>query len=204
MPHKTFAQQLGRVLARIRESASLLWRLEARLKGVDIQGRIVLVGRPLISMAKNSRLVLGDGVRICSAVRANDLANAQPCVLRTLAPGAELILGPRVGISSTVLCAGLRIEVGEGTIMGAGAMIVDNDFHIPVGDWDWGTDRRANARPVKIGRGVFVGARAVILKGVNIGDRAIVGAAAVVTKDVPPGHIAVGNPARVLTPKEAA
>ena len=60
------------------------------------------------------------------------------------------------------------------------------------------------ARPIKIGRGVFVGARAIILKGVTVGDRAVIGAAAVVTKDVPPHHIAVGNPARVLNREEAS
>lgn len=198
MPDVTFAQRLGRLIGRMRESVSLLWRLEARLKGVEFQGRVVLVGRPIISVAKNSRLVLGDGVRINSAVRANDLGNAQPCVLRTLCPGAELILGQRVAISGTVLCAGLRIEIGEGTIIGSGAMVIDNDFHAPRGQWDWGDDYLGSARPVRIGRGVFVGARAVILKGVTIGDRAVIGAASVVTSDVPAGSVAAGNPARVL------
>ena len=55
-----------------------------------------------------------------------------------------------------------------------------------------------NPQPVVIGRGVFIGARAIILKGVTIGDRAIVGAGAVVARDVPARHIAVGNPARVI------
>ena len=49
-----------------------------------------------------------------------------------------------------------------------------------------------------IGRGVFVGAHAIILKGVTIGDRAVVGAGAVVTQDVPARQLAVGNPARIL------
>lgn len=49
-----------------------------------------------------------------------------------------------------------------------------------------------------IGSDVWVGANAVILKGVTIGDGAIIGASAVVTKDVPPYAIVVGNPARVL------
>jgi acetyltransferase-like isoleucine patch superfamily enzyme len=45
---------------------------------------------------------------------------------------------------------------------------------------------------------VFIGARAIVLKGVTIGDRAVVGAGAVVTKPVPPRHFAVGNPARIV------
>src|SRR5204862_3063149 len=96
-------------------------------------------------------------------------------------------------------------EVGEGTIFGSGGMVVDNDFHVPEGEWGWSNVESVCgpiARPVKIGRGVFVGARAIILKGVTIGDRAVIGAGAVVTKDVPARHLAVGNPARVVTQEQ--
>jgi acetyltransferase-like isoleucine patch superfamily enzyme len=158
----------------------------------------------MISVAPRSRLVLGDGVCLASATRANPLACFQPCVLRTLAPDAELILGPKVGISGTVLCAGLRIIIGEGSIFGSGAMVIDNDFHSPEGQWGWKVEYRANARPIVIGRGCFIGARAIIMKGVTLGDRVIVGAGSIVTRDVPDGHIAVGNPARIIAPKHAS
>jgi len=49
-----------------------------------------------------------------------------------------------------------------------------------------------------IGNDVWIGANAVIMKGVNIADGVIVGASAVVTKDIPAYAIVVGNPARVL------
>ena len=150
----------------------------------------------MISRVRNSRIVLGDGVQINSAVRSNPLGCPQPCALRTLAPGAQLILGPEVGLSGVALCAGVAIEIGEGSILGSAALVLDNDFHSAAGQWSWRPDYRTGARPIKIGRGVFVGARAIILKGVTIGDRAIIGGGAVVTKDVPPFHCAVGNPAR--------
>ena len=53
-------------------------------------------------------------------------------------------------------------------------------------------------RPVTIGDDVWIGANALILKGVSIGDRAIVGAGAVVTKDVAADVVVAGNPARVV------
>ncbi len=53
-------------------------------------------------------------------------------------------------------------------------------------------------RAPRLGRGVSVGAGAVILGGVTLGDGASVGANAVVLKDVPAGATAVGVPARVL------
>ena len=187
------------MFAKLRRAPSPLWHLEARLKGVEFLGKAEFLGRPLISVARGSRIVLGDGVRVWSSVRSNPLGCSHPCILRAMASGAELVLGRGVGLSGAVLCAAASIKIGEGTVLGAGAMIIDNDFHVPVGDWDWGGET-ANPRPITIGRGVFIGTRAIILKGVTIGDRAIVGAGAVVTKDVPANHLAVGNPARVFLP----
>lgn len=51
--------------------------------------------------------------------------------------------------------------------------------------------------PLVIGRGVFIGARAIILEGCSfIGQGAIIGAGAVVAKDIPAGEVWAGNPAR--------
>src|SRR5262249_20791562 len=110
--------------------------------------------------------------------------------------------GPGVGLSGAVLCAGNSIEIGTQTILGAGAMVLDNDFHMPVGEFDWRGEYVANSRPIKIGCGVFLRAPARFLKGGGIGDRAIIGAGAVVTADVPARHMAVGNPARILEPRQ--
>ncbi len=53
------------------------------------------------------------------------------------------------------------------------------------------------AAPV-LGKGVDVGAGAVILGRVTLGDGAVVGANAVVLCDVPAGALAVGVPARIV------
>ena len=55
---------------------------------------------------------------------------------------------------------------------------------------------RLNEAPT-LGRGVDVGAGAVILGGIRIGDHASIGANAVVLQDVPPGAVAVGVPAAI-------
>jgi maltose O-acetyltransferase len=51
---------------------------------------------------------------------------------------------------------------------------------------------------VTIGCRTYIGARAIILPGVNIGDDVIIGAGSVVTHDIPNNSVAVGNPARVI------
>lgn len=204
MSRHTLAESAGVVLNGLRRSVSQIWKWEARLRGVTVAGRLDLAGRPIFSVARGSELFLGEGVSLFSALRANPLACAHPCVLRTLAPGAELRLERAVGLSGTVLCAGRSIRVGEGTIFGSGALVMDNDFHQRGPDWGWTFDCVTGAKPVVIGRGVFVGARAIILKGVTIGDRAVIGAGAVVVQDVPAGMVAAGNPARVLGPAGGA
>jgi maltose O-acetyltransferase len=58
------------------------------------------------------------------------------------------------------------------------------------------------AQSVNIGRNVWIGANAVVLKGVNIGDNAVIGAGSIVTHDVPKDEIWVGNPARYLRKRD--
>lgn len=52
--------------------------------------------------------------------------------------------------------------------------------------------------PVRIGRGAWIAAGAMVLQGVTVGDDAVVAAGAVVTKDVPPRTLVAGIPARIV------
>lgn len=56
----------------------------------------------------------------------------------------------------------------------------------------------------KLGKGVRVGAGAMILGGITIGDGAKVGPNAVVMRDIPPGATAFAAPARLIYPPEEA
>jgi acetyltransferase-like isoleucine patch superfamily enzyme len=54
------------------------------------------------------------------------------------------------------------------------------------------------ARPVRLGRNVWIGFEACVLPGVTIGEGSVVGARSVVTEDVPPYTLVAGNPARAV------
>jgi len=191
-----------RALNRVRRGLiNSIWRTEAKLRGLELGAGIVFNGRPYLYRMAGSHIVIGANVCLNSCLRSNPIGVARPVSLRTMSSSAEIILGPGVGLSGVSICAAQRVEIGEGTFVGADAIIFDNDFHAPKGEWQWGGFTPENPRPVKIGRGVFIGARAIILKGVTIGDRAVIGAGAVVTKDVPAQATAVGNPARTIAMK---
>ncbi|MBW9055972.1 acyltransferase [Rhizobium mesosinicum] len=53
-------------------------------------------------------------------------------------------------------------------------------------------------RNTKIGKHCFIGARSIILPGVEIGDECVIGSGSVVTKNIPSRCIAAGNPATVI------
>ncbi|MFK3690898.1 acyltransferase [Agrobacterium tumefaciens] len=104
--------------------------------------------------------------------------------------GARLIIGSGFANRHTWISCGSNIKIGEEVFIADQVIIRDWDGHRLMG--------RPAAAPIIIGNHVWIGMRAIILKGVTIGDGAVVGAGAVVTKDVPAGTIVAGNPAVVV------
>jgi len=92
--------------------------------------------------------------------------------------------------SDVTIRAQHTITIGRWVIIGPEAFISNGDHSLK--------DLSPSASPIRIGDGVYVGARAMILGGVTIGDHAVVGAGAVVVRDVPPGGICVGIPGKVV------
>ena len=177
---------------------SPLWAFYLRMRGVKVGRHFTCIGRPGINIKRGTKIQLGNRVTLCNSGMANPVAEYGRCRLATVAKDAEIILHDNVGLSSCLICAATRVEIGEGTIIGGGAMILDTDFHEPLPKGGWGSDAKSVSRPVVIGKRCFIGARVIILKGVTIGDDAIVGAGAVVTRNVAVNTTVAGNPAKLL------
>jgi maltose O-acetyltransferase len=83
------------------------------------------------------------------------------------------------------------IRIGEGTRFSLGNILITSTHdHVK---WS-----RVVARPITIGKNVWVTTRCTILSGVTIGDNSIIGAGSIVTKDIPSNVFAAGNPCRVI------
>ena len=85
------------------------------------------------------------------------------------------------------------ITIDEGALIGHGVVLATLDH-------DFAPEKRQQLHPapIHIGKRVWIGANAVVTKGVTIGDNAVVAAGAVVTQDVPADTIVGGVPAKVI------
>lgn len=105
-------------------------------------------------------------------------------------PHSKLVLGNGFCNSNVKIRCSEKILIGNNVFISHDVTIMDSDAH-------YITDRSQKTKPVYIGNHVWIGSRAMILKGVHIGDGAIVAAGSVVVNDVPPHSLVAGVPAVV-------
>ncbi|KHK59032.1 acetyltransferase [Ralstonia sp. A12] len=106
-----------------------------------------------------------------------------------------------------------QLSMGNGAFLNTGANIL-NSAMVTIGDGAHigptvqfcttyhhsdpdlrASDPSAYAKPITIGKNVWIGAGAILLPGVTIGDDALVAAGSVVTCDVAPRTVVAGSPA---------
>ncbi len=156
------------------------------LRGATQLGKKVRVwGRP--SVQARGALVVRDRVRLVSTIATTELVAG---------PGGTLELGESAFINyGCSIAANLLVRIGPMCSLGTHVIIMDNDFHQIDPER---RNERPESRPIILEENVWVGARAIILRGVTIGAGSVIAAGSVVTRDVPPRVVAAGMPARVI------
>ena len=90
-----------------------------------------------------------------------------------------------------------KIEIGNNCLIADSVHFYDHDHRYD--DMDKLIRGQGYRRsPIIVGSNVWIGARAIILKGVKIGSGAVIAAGSIVTHDVPENAVAGGVPAKVL------
>jgi acetyltransferase-like isoleucine patch superfamily enzyme len=144
-------------------------------RDVQIRGRIRL--------RRGVTVEIGDRCRLNKLVRF-----AGPGRVRI---GADCLLnGSWIGCWTTV-------EVGDGSLL-SDCELVDNTFHNLDPARRHAPPSPATRAPITVGANVWVGAGALVMKGVTIGQDAVVGAACVVRSDVPARVVVIGNPQQIV------
>jgi len=107
--------------------------------------------------------------------------------------GGEIIFGENCFCNTNVSITSMsKVSIGNNVKIANNVVIIDHDH-----------DYRNNnvgytSAAVTIGDNVWIGANAVILKGVTIGQNVVVAAGSVVNKDIPAFCVVAGVPARVI------
>jgi acetyltransferase-like isoleucine patch superfamily enzyme len=106
--------------------------------------------------------------------------------------GATLVIGKGTYLNRNVhIVVAESVSIGCDVKVGWDVVIMDTDLHGHSG-------QPARPKPVVIEDEVWIGCRALILKGVRIGKGAIIAAGAIVTKDVPPLAVVAGPSAEII------
>lgn len=168
-----------------------------------------------------STLVIEPGARLTGSARIynmgpfdTDITIAAGSIVRgelvRFAHGGRIVIGQHCYVGEgTRIWSGSSITIGDHVLIAHGVSIFDNLTH-PIAWLERRKHFRAIAtvghpttidlgdRPLLIENDVWIGAHALVLRGVTIGARSIVAAGAVVTRNVPADTLVAGNPAKVI------
>ncbi|NLI08488.1 MAG: acyltransferase [Thermotogaceae bacterium] len=120
------------------------------------------------------------------------------CEIQARFKESLIIIGENVASNNGLLIISAeRIEIGNDCLIGKDVQMIDFDAH------GLAPSERRNSigkvKPIVIGRNVWIGNNAIILKGTEIGDNSVIGAGAVITGGKFPSNVVIaGNPARIL------
>lgn len=158
---------------------------------VNCSGKIIINGKIIIK--NKGKIIIGDNVLINNNSEFNPVGMPHATILCTQNDSSLIEIGNNVGISGASIVAATSVKIGNNVLIGGGVGIWDTDFH-PLNPEQRKIHRTKGAKtsPVVIEDDVFIGARAIILKGVTIGKGAIIGAGAIISKNVPAGTSVVG------------
>lgn len=118
----------------------------------------------------------------------------------TVSIGRDVYIGRDCVIQSTHG----RIVIGDHVMFGPGVHIHGGNHvtdHVGVFMKEVDAKRVGEDGMVVIEDDFWIGACAIILKGVTVGEGSVIGAGAVVTRDIPPYSVYTGAPAERLRPR---
>ena len=155
---------------------------------ICLNAKFVMGGRRVIGSPNVTKLQMDKWTTL--EVNGNFAMNENTNIWITHS-GKLILNGGFINEGVTITCA-KRVTIGKNAHIAREAVIRDYDGHY-LEDVAYRT-----AKPVFIGDNVWIGYRAMILKGVTIGDNSVIAANSVVTKDVPSNCIVAGNPATII------
>lgn len=152
---------------------------------VDIGTNCLLTNTNIQLHGNDSKIIIEDNVRFMG-----------PCQI-IMGGNSTLIIKNNAGIRCVEFNLDqAKIEVGELSMFSYGIVLRNHDSH-KILDSNTGTVINP-PKDIVLGRHVWIGQNATILKGSHIGENSVIGFGSVVTKSCRPGSVVVGCPAQVV------
>ena len=130
--------------------------------------------------------------RLPNAVVIGDHSGVYNGTFFDLGPQGNVEIGDYCSIVGAIFSSNARIKICDYVFIAHEVTIADSAFATPE------HQTQSRSADLSISNNVWIGARSIILGGVQIGEGAIIGAASLVDFDVPPETLVAGNPARVV------
>jgi acetyltransferase-like isoleucine patch superfamily enzyme len=179
-----------------------IFRLKASLlykKRLILEGEISLKKMPIIEIHKQSKIILGNNVRLNSRNATYHINMHAPVKLMADRPGAIIKIGENTRIHGTCIHAYKKISIGKNCLIAANTQIFDGSGHdLSFDDVDNRIHTTGGYKEVTIEDSVWLGANVIVMPGVKIGRGSVIAAGSVVVQDIPAMCIAGGNPAKII------
>ena len=155
---------------------------------VNVKGKLIIGNKENSKSKMETRVSLNENAEL--NVNGNFLVGSGSDIRVFKNAKLEIESGYINGYSQ-IVCA-KKIKIGKDVAIAREVVIRDTDAH------DILYEGYKKEKEVNIGNHVWIGAKAMIMKGVTVGDGAIIAAGAVITKDVPARSLVAGVPAKVI------
>ncbi len=153
---------------------------------IEIKKNVVLRNLKIFIKGNNNKLIIDENAKVKAGELWLENENTQ------------ILIGKNTTIEDAHIAVTENqssIKIGEDCMLAKGIEIRNGDSHSIL---DENGNRINYALDVTIENHVWIGSKAMVLKGVNIMEGAIVAAGSIVTKDVPAKSIVSGIPAKVI------
>ena len=168
-------------------------------KNINLEGKIIIKGKPIIHIFKNANLVIGNNVTLNSLNSKYHANMFAPIKIYIDRPGAKIVIGENTRIHGTCLHAYDSIHIGQNCLIAANCQIFDGNGHTTyISDPSKRINISGFSKPIKIGNNCWIGLSSIILPGTVLGNNCVVAAGSIVRGVFKDNSLIGGNPARYI------
>ena len=147
-------------------------------------GKNVKISKKTMLVCRNGKIVLGNNIVILEYGKISTV------------DGGSIVINDDVFLNrNCLLYSHKSIVIGKGCILGPNVSVYDHNHLFTRGDI---SPNRYNCDEVMIDEGCWIGAGAIILKGVHIGKHSVIGAGCVVSQNIPEYSIVKRNKEAII------